>query len=192
MQRFSTDDAGGADPDTGASTRDALSDELETTDFALNRYRLPPGTGLPSGLHAHLDQEEVFIVLEGTVTFETLSGPVRVAAGEVVRFAPGEYQTGANEDDSPAAVLAIGAPKETEAIRVPLDCPGCGERGLLPEFRDGEVVLDCPACGSENRTDGCPECGRSEMQVGGGDDEGETVVVCPDCGAELPEPRWRS
>jgi uncharacterized cupin superfamily protein len=170
--------------------RQSLSDALGTTDVAINRYRLSPGDGLPSGLHAHLDQEEVFYVVEGTVTFETLSEPIVVDAGEAVRFAPGEYQTGTNVGESPALVLALGAPTETEQVRIPLDCPDCGHRGLSPAW-DGEVLLACPECGGEHRTRGCPACGREEMQVASGDREGETVVVCPDCGAERSEPQWR-
>ncbi|QKY19846.1 cupin domain-containing protein [Halolamina sp. CBA1230] len=180
MQTFASNDA----------PRKSLSDALGTTDVAINRYRLAPGEGLPSGLHTHLDQEEVFLVLDGTVTFETLSEPVVVDAGEAVRFAPGEYQTGANEGDSSATVLAVGAPKGSEAVRVPLDCPDCGHRGLSPEWRDGEALLACPDCGGEHRTRGCPACEREEMQVASGEDEGETVVVCPDCGAERATPRW--
>jgi uncharacterized cupin superfamily protein len=179
MRTFSPDDA----------DRQSLSDALGTTDVAINRYRLPPGEGLPSGLHAHPDQEEVFLVLEGTVTFETLSDPVVVDAGGAVRFAPGEYQTGANDAASPAVVLALGAPKGTEAVRVPLDCPDCGHRGLSLAW-DGEVLLACSECGGEHRTRGCPACERAEMEVASGENEGETVVVCPDCGAERSEPRW--
>ena len=169
---------------------ESLSDALETTDVAIERYRLSPGEGLPGGLHTHLDQEEVFVVLAGTVRFETLAEPVVVEAGEAVRFAPGEYQTGANEGDAPATVLAVGAPKESEAVRVPLSCPNCDYRGLAPEWQDGEVLLACGDCGAEHRTRGCPECEGEEMRVTSGGRSGETVVVCPDCGAECPEPRW--
>lgn len=182
MQTFS--------PDSKSAAPQSLSDALETTHVAINRYRLPPGEGLPSGLHTHLDQEEVFVVLDGMVTFETLSGPVGVDAGEAVRFAPGEYQTGQNDSDSPAVVLAIGAPKGSREVRVPLDCPSCGYRGLFPERRGDETVLACPDCGGDHRTRGCPACGRSEMRVRSGDGEGETVVVCSDCSTERAEPLW--
>ncbi|MFW5939587.1 MAG: cupin domain-containing protein [Halolamina sp.] len=180
MQTFTPDGA----------AHESLSDALHTTDVAINRYRLPPGEGLPSGLHAHLDQEEVFVVLDGRVRFERVAGPVAVDAGEAVRFAPGEYQTCVNAEESPAVVLAIGAPRESEEIRVPLDCPVCDHRGLSPERYDAEIRLVCPDCGGEHRTRGCPGCSREAMQVAAGDAEGETVVVCPDCGAERPEPRW--
>lgn len=171
-------------------SHESLSEALHTTGVAVERYRLPPGDGLPSGLHAHLDQEEVFVVLEGTLTVETLAEPVVVDAGEAVRFAPGEYQTGRNDGDSTAVVLAIGAPKQSDTVRVPLVCPDCEYRGLSPEWEDGEVLLACPDCGAEHRTRGCPACERDEMRVASAVAAGETVVVCPDCGAECPEPRW--
>lgn len=126
-----------------------LCGALGTSDVALSRYRVPPDSGLPSGLHTHLNQEEVFVVLHGILTFETLSDPVVVNEAEAVRFAPGEYQTGVNSHDATAVVLAIGAPKGSRVVRVPLDCPDCGERGLSPEWQDGEVLLGCPDCGAE-------------------------------------------
>jgi len=182
MERWVASD----DADAPAAVGDALGAE----GFALNRYRLPPGTGLPSGLHTHLDQEEVFYVLAGELRFETLEGDVSVEAGEAIRFAPGEYQTGANASDSEALVLAVGAPQESEEVRVPLDCPDCGETGLEPDWdeRREEVLLACPACGDEHRTEGCPDCGREELRVAADDDE--TLVRCPDCGAERAEPVW--
>ena len=45
--------------------RRGLSDPLGTTDLALNRYRLDPGERFSGGMHAHMDQEEVFVILEG-------------------------------------------------------------------------------------------------------------------------------
>ncbi|UPV99378.1 cupin domain-containing protein [Halorussus gelatinilyticus] len=169
------------------------ADRLGATDLAVNHYRIPPGEGFPSGLHAHGDQEEVFVVLDGTATFERL-GPEReaadeiaVEAGEVVRFAPGEYQSGRNDGDELLVALALGAPPDSEDVRVPLDCPECGHGYLHPEAggeseanggsetdeeagaADGEtgetgVTLDCPACGAANVPRGCPDCG-AEMRV---------------------------
>jgi uncharacterized cupin superfamily protein len=185
MEIFSTDTG-----DVSAG-HERVGNALGVEGFALNRYRLPPGTGLPSGVHTHLDQEEVFAVLDGTVTFETLSGEQTVSAGEVIRFAPGEYQTGANRGDEPAILLAVGAPRESEAVRVPLACPDCGHRGLSPEWddRNEEVLLCCPDCDSEHRTAGCPDCNRDELRVTV--DDGEPAVRCPDCGAQRAEPLYR-
>lgn len=72
-------------------------DDLDGTlrrDLAVNHCDVPPAGRLPGGLHAYADQEELFVVVEGTATFETYRDgtgeAVTVAAGEPVRFAPGE------------------------------------------------------------------------------------------------------
>ena len=175
--------------DEGDTGRAAVGDALGVEGFALEHYRLPPGEGLPSGLHTHLDQAETFVVLAGELQFETLDDSVTVEAGEAVRFAPGEYQTGDNGGEEEAVVVAVGAPRESNEVRVPLDCPDCHYRGLSPEW-EGEVVLACPDCGADHRTRGCPDCDREELEVTAGDDGG-TLVVCPGCGAERTEPAWK-
>ncbi|QIB76260.1 cupin domain-containing protein [Halogeometricum borinquense] len=132
----------------------ALSDELGATNVALNRYTLEPGEGSSGGLHTHLDQEEVFYVLSGTVTFQTAEGSVEVSEDEAVRFAPGDYHHGTNQSDDPATVLAIGAPgpqHDWEQIRVPMPCPDCEDVDALGiRFTDdGETALSCPECGRD-------------------------------------------
>ncbi|PSQ19642.1 cupin [Halobacteriales archaeon QS_8_69_26] len=151
MEHVSIDDvepgAMGADVD-----RRGLSDPLSTEDLAINHYRLEPGERLSGGLHAHMDQEEVFVVVEGEATFERLEGEdVIVAGGEAVRFAPGDYQSGVNDGDGELRVLALGAPRDSEDVRVPRDCPECGNDNLrvLPA-EDGEGFDSvCPECGAE-------------------------------------------
>jgi uncharacterized cupin superfamily protein len=168
------------------SERRRLAGPLGATDVALNRYRLAPGEGFPGGLHAHADQEEVFLVLSGEAVFETLDGEVVVAEGEAVRFGPGEFQTGRNGGDGELVALAIGAPRDSEDVRVPLSCPDCDHDDLRPTPGEAGVVLVCPECGGEHVPQGCPECGR-EMRVAPGETR-RTVVVCPDCGTERPDP----
>ncbi|WP_435366133.1 cupin domain-containing protein [Haloarchaeobius sp. DYHT-AS-18] len=133
--------------------RRPLSDTLGTTDMALNHYRLAPGDCLVGGMHAHMDQEEVFYVLEGVVTFETTDDPgaepesVRVEAGEVVSFGRGEYQQGRNADDYEAVVLAMGAPPNSTSGREPRTCGACGDSEYLDTAMiDGELKAQCLVC----------------------------------------------
>ncbi|NEU57357.1 cupin domain-containing protein [Halorussus sp. MSC15.2] len=189
--------------------RRGLTEPLGATDVAVNRYRVAPGDGFPGGLHAHADQEEIFLVLDGEATFETLgpereeAGEVTVAEGEAVRFAPGEYQSGRNavseadSDGDDLVALAIGAPRDGEDVRVPLACPECGHGELRPTWDETGTSLVCPDCGAENVPEGCPDCGR-EMRVTLASSDGaepdppsanaETAVVCPDCGARARTP----
>lgn len=163
-----------------------LSDPLDTADVAINHYRLPPGERL-AGLHAHADQEELFVVLGGAVTFETLDGEVGVGAGEAIRFAPGEYQSCKNDAADPAVVLALGAPRHSRALRVPVPCPACGHGEMGLEFEDGEERLVCPDCGEAVEPE-CPECGGEELRSVLADDGETPVSVCQDCGNEVDEP----
>jgi uncharacterized cupin superfamily protein len=136
-------------PDTPGGR--SISDALGTTEFTLNRYEIAPGEGFSGGMHAHLDQEEVFYVLSGTATFDTEDGQVEVGAGEAIRFEPGEYQHGHNETDDPVVALAIGAPgtrHDWDDIRVPLPCPECGHEALGVAFADDRASFElaCPEC----------------------------------------------
>ena len=180
MERVSVDDV---EPDrAGGADRHGLTDPLGATDVAINLYRLAPGERA-SGLHAHTDQEEVFFVVEGEATFETLDGPVVVGAGEVIRFAPGEYHSGTIAEDSAVAVYALGAPPGGGDVRVPLPCPECGHDARRPGLdEDGTPVLICPECAAETGAE-CPGCGSADVQATLADDGETPVGVCQDCGA---------
>lgn len=182
MERVSLD---GRDDGEGVATR-RLSAALGAEHVAVNHYRVPPGEGFPAGLHAHMDQEEVFVVLDGGATFETLDGRVTVRAGEAIRFAPGEFQTGVNEGDETLVALALGAPRYSDEVRLPLDCPDCGHDDLRLDTDRG-VTFDCPDCGTEHVPAPCPECDSEDLGVRLGP-EGRPVVVCGDCGASFDSP----
>ncbi|WP_435320621.1 cupin domain-containing protein [Haloarchaeobius sp. TZWSO28] len=128
--------------------RRGLSDPLGTSDLAINYYSLEPGESFSGGMHTHLDQEEVFYVIEGTATFETPDESVEVGPHEAIRFGRGEYQQGTNESDETVVGLALGAPKGSEDVRVPMACRECGESDSLQFImgEDGEQ-LRCPECG---------------------------------------------
>lgn len=148
METVSVDDL-----DNGAraaTVTKRLTDPLDLADMALNYYELAPGDSFSGGLHTHMNQEEVFYVLDGTATFETLDEEVTVEAGEVVRFPPGEYQEGRNEDDERVRALAFGAPQEQGETRTPLPCRTCGESDYhISHVEEDGITLECPACGHE-------------------------------------------
>lgn len=140
-------------PVESAQTRESVSDQLNAADFSLNYYTLDAGEDFAGSLHAHLDQEESFFILEGEATFETAPDPtsesktVTVSAGEMIRFEPGEYQQGRNESDEPLRALALGTPQESSDIRVAMPCQACEESDYLAfELQDGEPTLICPEC----------------------------------------------
>lgn len=140
------------------SVRRPLSDPLGVEEMAIVYYELEPGEQFSGGLHAHDDQEEVFIVIDGEATFEVgerREERLTVGAGEAVRFAPGEYQVGRNEGDATLTAVAIGAPGTSHdwgAIRSPVPCPSCDEVTThgVREPDDGMVVY-CLDCGTETR-----------------------------------------
>jgi uncharacterized cupin superfamily protein len=129
--------------------RRGLSDPLGTTDLALNRYRLDPGERFSGGMHAHMDQEEVFVIVEGEATFETMDGEVTVGEAEVIRFAPGEFQSGKNDSDGEVVAFAMGAPRDSEDVRLPQNCPECGHDNVRAIPGDDGFDLQCPECGAE-------------------------------------------
>jgi uncharacterized cupin superfamily protein len=161
--------------------RRKLADPLNATDIAINRYVLEPSERF-SGLHAHADQEEVFIVVSGEATFETMSGEVTVSEGEVLRFAPGEFHSGKNDSAERVVAFALGAPRDSENVRIPLDCPECSHDDMQPAVAEGREVLVCPNCGAESKA-ACPECAQDAMRAELSE-TGNAVSICQNCGAE--------
>lgn len=176
--------------------RRKLSGPLNTADVAINRYVLAPGERFSGSLHAHIDQEEVFVIVDGEATFETYvprsdaelasddtTDEITVGENEAIRFAPGEFQSGKNGSDEAVVAFAVGAPRDSDDVRVPLPCPECSHEDRRPALADGEEVLVCPDCSAESPVE-CPECGQDDLRVVL-DTDGENVVnVCRDCGME--------
>ena len=153
MRRVAVDDVA-PDPyeeDLHADRR-PLGEALGADRVAVVRYALDPGERFSGALHAHTDQEEVFVVLEGVATFATEAGEVTAAAGEAVRFAPGEFQSGGNASDGPLVALALGAPADGGDVLISrvltlerdVSCPACGHDHMRIE---AVPELACPACG---------------------------------------------
>jgi uncharacterized cupin superfamily protein len=154
MEKVTIDEVAPSGPPGSEIDRRALSDPLGTTDLAVNRYRLESGERFSGGLHAHMDQEELFAVVEGEATFETPDDEISVAAGEVIRFAPGEFQSGKNDSNDAVVAFALGAPRDSDDVHVPQDCPDCGHDTMRAIPADDGFGLVCPDCGTE--TDAAP------------------------------------
>ncbi|GKZ15088.1 cupin domain-containing protein [Haladaptatus sp. T7] len=150
MEKVTIDDVDGQM--SAADVRRPVSKALGTEDVAINYYELAPGDSFAFGYHAHGDQEEVFYVQSGTVTFETDDEDIVVSAGELIRFAPDEFQRGVNEGEERVVALALGAPRDTEDIEMYRHCEECGERTRnkieMADSRD-ELVTSCLDCGAE-------------------------------------------
>ncbi|PSP99732.1 cupin [Halobacteriales archaeon QS_4_70_19] len=158
MEKVAIDDVETRNSPLGVhSLRKPVSSALGTEHFAMNYFELEPGESFSGGLHTHHDQEEVFYVMEGAVEFDV--GMERettvVEAGELIRFAPGEYQTGWNRGDEPVSGWALGAP------------------GAQHDWDELESVVDCRECGEET-----PHATRIN-------EEGRFEMTCNDCGTSF-------
>lgn len=134
-----------------AAVSHPLTDRLALSDVAINYYELGPGDSFAYGYHTHEDQEEVFYIQEGTVTFRTADGDVSVGAGELIRFGPGEYQRGVNRSDERVVALALGAPQDAGATEILRECEQCeSETPQELELTDEKdaVLARCEECGT--------------------------------------------
>ena len=136
--------------DTATVSR-PLTSALGAENVALNYYELAPGDSFAYGYHKHEAQEEVFVIQAGEVTFETEDGDVAVGAGELIRFAPGEFQRGINTGDERVVARALGAPRESGESEIRRHCEDCGERTetTIERATDGDAKLTrCLECGA--------------------------------------------
>jgi mannose-6-phosphate isomerase-like protein (cupin superfamily)/rubredoxin len=145
------------DPENRTHTRRGLTEPLNTADVSIVHYVLEPGERFSGSIHTHIDQEEIFIVVEGEATFELRDGEVAVGENEAIRFGPGEFQSGKNDSDETVVAIGLGAPRDSEDVHI----------SSIPTL-DEDVE--------------CPDCGRGDMRIPADEDSG---LVCPDCGAEL-------
>ena len=130
-----------------------LSEPLDATGLAINHYELAPGESFSLSSHRHSNQEEVFYIQSGTVTFEIETDDMVVSAGEVLRVPPETFQFGINRGDERVTAITLGAPREYQGKNDYLiDCSDCGERTVQHfEHADGvdEFVCRCTDCGAE-------------------------------------------
>lgn len=190
MERTSIEEVAPVEFAPGATGR-RLADALGTTELALTQYRIEPGGELPSGLHAHADQEEIFVVLDGCAEFETLDGILTVESDEAIRFAPGEFQSGRNGGDDALVILGMGAPRDSEDVRIPVDCSVCDHPDLRLDIGDDGIAFVCPSCAETWTPASCPTCDSDDLHVttaGNDDAVAGTIARCRACESTFERP----
>lgn len=86
------------------------ADEAETdAGYSISEWWLEPHTAGP-GAHSHAENDDIFYVLEGEVTFLIGDAWTKVAAGGFVRAAPGVTHDFRNDTDRRAGMLNIYIP----------------------------------------------------------------------------------
>ena len=89
-----------------------LSELLGATHLRANVWRYEPGA--EGRRHVHAEQEEIFVVLRGTLTMYVGEPPERVdvPAGGVIRIAPGTPLQTVNHGAEDLVVFATGYPPD--------------------------------------------------------------------------------
>ena len=87
-----------------------LRAELGVTSFGLNQIVLHAGQR--GRIHAHERQEEVYLVLEGTLSLFVEGEEATLERGDLIRVAPGVKRQLVNRGPGPLHLLAIGGAGE--------------------------------------------------------------------------------
>jgi len=92
-------------------------DQLELRNFGLSYQKLAPGFRIPFG-HHHAEQEEVYVVLSGSVRAKLEDEIVELRQWDAIRV-PADVTRNLEAGPDGAEVLAIGAPqaKDTEMLQ---------------------------------------------------------------------------
>src|SRR4051812_23347227 len=120
-----------------------LRAELGVTSFGLNQIVLHPGQR--GRIHAHERQEEVYLVLDGTLTLFVEGEESAHESGELVRVAPAVRRQLVNRGPATLHLLAIGGAGEHEGR----DGQGWAAGGAAEGARPPETAMpgDLPGAG---------------------------------------------
>ena len=123
----------------------SLRRQLGVTSFGINQMLLTPGQQMR--VHRHHRQEEVYLVLEGTLTVYIEGEPEELRAGELMRVAPDVRRQLVNRGSQTVSMLALGGAgehqgRDAEAFaswdeqtgRTPQEVP------LPPDLAPGELA----------------------------------------------------
>jgi len=84
---------------------------LGLSSFGMNLVEIPPGERIPEHDETQRDQEEVFIVFEGSPSLVVDGREIETPAGTFARLDPHLVRTVVNHGDETAAVLIVSAPR---------------------------------------------------------------------------------
>jgi uncharacterized cupin superfamily protein len=84
---------------------------LGLASFGINLVEIPPGERIPEHDEAGRDQEEVFLILEGSPSLVVDGREIEAPAGTFARLDPHLQRTVVNNGEEPASVLIISAPR---------------------------------------------------------------------------------
>jgi len=88
----------------------ALRRQLGVSSFGMNQIVLQPGQR--GRIHRHKNQEEVYLVLEGTLTLLLEGERSELAMGELIRVAPSVRRQLVNRGPGRVVLLALGGANE--------------------------------------------------------------------------------
>jgi mannose-6-phosphate isomerase-like protein (cupin superfamily) len=88
----------------------SLRRALGVTSFGLNQITLQPGQR--GRIHRHREQEEVYLVLRGSLTVAFESEELELAEGQAIRVPPATRRQLLNRGDRPCVLVAIGGAGE--------------------------------------------------------------------------------
>jgi len=84
---------------------------LGVDSFGVNLVEIPPGERIPEHDETERDQEEIFLVLEGSPSLVVDGREIETPAGTFARLDPHLSRTVVNHSEEPAAVLIVSAPR---------------------------------------------------------------------------------
>ena len=85
-----------------------LTEALGGEQLAVTSIRVPPHSDFEQGTgHRHLELEEVYLVVRGTLTMRFGESVHRVEAGSAVRVGPAVVRSHRNEGDEPVELWAV-------------------------------------------------------------------------------------
>ena len=81
--------------------------------FGMNLVEIPPGERIPEHDEIDRDQEEVFVVLDGSPSLVVDGREIETPAGTFARLDPHLSRTVVNHGEEPASVLIVSAPRNS-------------------------------------------------------------------------------